>query len=83
MDRSPEDFREVNKIRINVHLEREKERISMDIDSDSTLMDLIREIGQPIDGILIFNGHEPLPLDTVLNDIKGNDIRLITVASGG
>ncbi len=70
-------------IRINVHLERENERIVIDIDRDSTLMDLIREMGQPVDGVLIFNGPEPLPLDTLMTDIKGNDIRLIAVASGG
>jgi len=66
---------------ITLRLLREKRDILVEPAPEEKIMDLLRKAGIPLDGVLVFMGNVPLPLD---DDVEGVDeLTVVTVASGG
>lgn len=55
----------------------------MEIDESSTIIDLVKRLDQPVDGVLVLSSGIPLPLDQQVGEVDGDEIELIAVASGG
>ncbi|MGA1848525.1 MAG: hypothetical protein ACMUHB_04210 [Thermoplasmatota archaeon] len=67
--------------KITLKLTREKRGSIVKIEDGDRVMDLLRRAGLPVDGVLVFKGNVPLPLDDV--DFDADELTVITVASGG
>ncbi len=66
---------------IKITLWRERRNIDLTIRNGDRVMDIIKRVGLPIDGTLVFDGDTPLPVD---GEIKGSpELKIISVASGG
>lgn len=67
--------------KLKVILTREGREKEIDIGGVDTVMDVIRYVEMPPDGVLAFSRNLPLPLD---ESIEGLDcIEIVNVASGG
>ena len=67
---------------ISVHLSREDRTEEVHSDGIGTLMDLVKLLGLPPDGVVILNDGIPQPLDKMING-KVKKLTVINVASGG
>ena len=66
---------------IKITLWRERRSIDVTISDGDRVIDIIKRVGSPIDGTLVFDGDTPLPID---GEIKGfPELKIISVASGG
>ncbi len=66
---------------IKITLWRERRSIDVTINDGDRVIDIIKRLGSPIDGTLVFDGDMPLPID---GEIKGSpELKIISVASGG
>lgn len=54
---------------------------TVEYEENETLTDLLRRSAFFIDGVLVMQGKDPIPLDTPLEDLE--DITVIEVMSGG
>ena len=70
-------------MKIKVNLSREKRSELIEMRGDETLMDLVRKMEQPLDGVLIMSDGVPFPLDMKMEELPGTEISLVAVASGG
>jgi sulfur carrier protein ThiS len=67
--------------KLKVILTREGREKEIDVGEMDTVMDVIRSVEMPPDGVLAFSEDIPLPLD---ESIEGFDcIEIVNVASGG
>jgi sulfur carrier protein ThiS len=69
---------------VKVLLINEKRSMTVKVSMGATLMDVVHEAGQPLDGVLVLMGGKPVPMDKVID--RGSDdieIGIINVASGG
>lgn len=67
---------------LKVHLSRENVTREVFIEDLATLIDVVRSLGLPPDGVLVLRNGAPLPLDHPVSSIK-EEITMINVASGG
>lgn len=67
---------------IKVHLARENETRTIPRDDVEDLLQLVKLLGLPIDGVLVLENGLPLPLDRTLKG-TGPELTVINVASGG
>ena len=67
--------------KITLKLTREKRESIVNIEDGDRVIDLLRRAGLPVDGVLVFKGKVPLPLDDDAFD--ADELTVITVASGG
>ncbi|MCK5772933.1 MAG: hypothetical protein KAH57_04025 [Thermoplasmata archaeon] len=66
---------------IKVTLWRERRSIDVEIHDGDMVIDIVKKVGLPIDGTLVFDGDIPLPID---GEITGYpELKIISVASGG
>ena len=66
---------------INVLMWREKRKIDVSFHVGDRVIDILRRLDSPVDGTLVFNDDDPLPLDM---DVRGSmNLKIISVASGG
>ena len=69
-------------MRVTAHLlPTRKETRVVELDQGATVEALIRGLGLLPDAWIAVQGEEPVPIDHVLSD--GDDVRLISVVSGG
>ncbi len=66
---------------LNIDISREKRSIEVEVISSDRIIDILRRVDLPVDGVLVFMEDRPIPLDTALGDIE--NIKVINVASGG
>jgi sulfur carrier protein ThiS len=57
--------------------------LEVEADEGSNMIDIIRKVDQPVDGVLVFLGSRPVPLDTPIVEIGEAELRIVSVASGG
>ena len=55
--------------------------ITLEPESTNRIMDLLDELRVPLDGVLVFNGDAPVPLDALVRDF--GLLKIVRVASGG
>ncbi len=67
--------------KITLKLTREKRESIVNIQTGDRVMDLLRKAGLPVDGVLVFKGNVPVPLDD--DNLDADELTVITVASGG
>ncbi|MGA1794045.1 MAG: hypothetical protein ACMUHM_08845 [Thermoplasmatota archaeon] len=66
---------------VTLILHREQEKRYIDIAPGDVVMDLLDDIGMPLDGTLVFSEGSPVPLDMEVEDEMV--LTVIRVASGG
>ena len=66
---------------IRLVLIREKKTLKAPLFKYDSILDLLRREGIPVDGVLVFYGDDPVPLDGSPDNIK--ELRVLNVASGG
>ncbi len=79
MSGSPE---QEGNLSIRIELTRENEVRHIEIKSDASVIDLVKSMDLPVDGVLVLSGNVPIPLDLTVRE-AGNHLKLINVASGG
>jgi sulfur carrier protein ThiS len=76
-DRSKDDIERD----IHIYLQREDVRRTISVGPDHRLMDLLKNLDIPMDGVIAFSDGSPVPLDDIIWDLKM--ITIVNVASGG
>jgi sulfur carrier protein ThiS len=66
---------------ITLKLTRERRESRIIIEEGDRVMDLLKRAGLPVDGVLVFKGNVPIPLDDDRLDV--DELTVVTVASGG
>ena len=62
-------------------LQKESREIDVEVNEGQTMIEVLKEAGLPIDGILIFDNGRPVPLDSEANTF--DVLTIINVSSGG
>lgn len=73
---------QVGNLSVRIELTRENEVRDIEVPSDASVIDLVRSINLPVDGVLVLSGNVPIPLDLPVRE-AGDDLKVINVASGG
>jgi sulfur carrier protein ThiS len=60
---------------------REKREITISLEAGESVMDLLAKADVPVDGVLVFRGNVPVPLDEDVIDV--DELTVVSVASGG
>ena len=66
---------------LKLFLQREDREIHIRVKDGHTLIDILKEAGLPLDGVLIFNEGKPIPLDSPASEF--GSLTVINVSSGG
>jgi sulfur carrier protein ThiS len=67
--------------RIRIVLSRENDEKTPIVYPDDTVLDLLLRMKIHPDGVLVFSGSEPIPLDDTVEGL--DELKIINVASGG
>jgi hypothetical protein len=62
-------------------LKREGREIDVDVMGDQNLIEVLKRADLPVDGVLVFDGNAPIPLDSKAADF--DVLTVVNVASGG
>lgn len=68
---------------LKMDINREQGTRKINVDPSLRIIDIIREQGLPVDGVLVMSGGRPVPLDMTLGEIEKGYLKVINVASGG
>jgi sulfur carrier protein ThiS len=64
-----------------LELSREKREVEVNVTDEQTFIDVLGSEGMPLDGVLVFNKGDPVPIDSL---VRGFDrVTVVNVASGG
>jgi sulfur carrier protein ThiS len=64
-----------------VDLKKEGRSLSVEKRDGWTLIEVLKDIGSPVDGVIVLSDDRPIPVDTYIKDLVS--IVVINVASGG
>ncbi|MEA3557987.1 MAG: hypothetical protein U9R75_01910 [Candidatus Thermoplasmatota archaeon] len=64
-----------------VDLKKEGRSLSVKKRDGWTLIEVLKDIGSPVDGVIVLSDNGPIPVDTSIKDLTS--IVIINVASGG
>ena len=70
-------------VTIRVDLSRSGRSENVSISMDSTVIDLVRKLNEPIDGVIVLQDGRPIPLDQTIDMVRNSVLKVISVASGG
>ena len=68
-------------MKIKVKLSRINKTIEVNLETGSTIEDLLKKINLKPDTIIVMNKDKPIPIDDTLNDCQ--ELTIIQVSSGG
>jgi len=68
-------------MKISVKLQRSNEFKKIELEENSTILDLLKIINIKPDTVIVMNKNKPKPVDDVLTD--GQDLLILQVSSGG
>ena len=60
---------------------REDRMVEVESWEGDTLVDILRRAGIPVDGVVVFSGERPVPIDDPV--MEHDDLKVVTVSSGG
>jgi sulfur carrier protein ThiS len=66
---------------VKLNFTREKREITISLEAGESVMDLLAKADVPVDGVLVFRGNVPVPLDEDVIDV--DELTVVSVASGG
>ncbi len=68
-------------IRADIARSGRTENISLPM--SSTIIDLLRKLNEPIDGVIVLQDGRPIPIDQTVDMVRNSELKVISVASGG
>ena len=68
-------------MKIKVKLSRINKTIEVNLETGSTIEDLLKKINLKPDTLIVMNKDKPIPIDDTLNDCQ--ELTIIQVSSGG
>jgi len=68
-------------VKITVKLSRAKETKEIQLETESTVNDLLKKMNLKPDTLIVMSDNVPIPIDNALKD--GQEVTIIQVSSGG
>lgn len=66
---------------LKLFLQKEGREIEVEVKEGQTLIEVLKGIDLPLDGILVFDNGRPIPLDSLAHEF--DVLTIISVSSGG